>query len=443
MFRRGTSYALAALLVPVAAPPAHAAPTETGDDPYPGIYVGTITDATLPVRVHVVEVDLSSAEIHLRATAENERGQTTSAWAQEAGAVVAVNGDLFTPVGFVPQGLAYGGAGGGQNWGIASDTDAEGFVQFDASGGENHAQISPPEELVLSMDLPPETQGVVGGRPLLVRAGVAETSFDCNDAVTIACVRAPRTAVGVSHDGRTLYLVVVDGWQAGSIGWTDGELAQFMAKRGAWDALALDAGGSSVLYVKNQGGVVSSPSDGIERPVANQLGIQYGMLPPGTLVGFIRERDVFNGADLAGAKATLDTGQSMIVGANALYSFTGLAPRYTCVTASKTGYHKATSCKTVVSGQMEYNSIALFPNSDFIDGGPEPPDAAVPDAAGPTADASLANDAAPGADAANEPVQPAGCGCVAGGGPTAPGHAALGACALAGLLAMLRRKRTP
>ena len=39
--------------------------------------------------------------------------------------------------------------------------------------------------------LPEGTQGAISGRPLLIRAGAVETSFDCNDPITLACTRAP------------------------------------------------------------------------------------------------------------------------------------------------------------------------------------------------------------------------------------------------------------
>jgi hypothetical protein len=438
---------LAAIVVAAFAAPADAAVTETGGYPYPGVYVGERVYDDVPARVHVVEIDLSSAEIRLRATGEAERGQTTSAWAQQSGAVVAVNGDLFAPIGYVPDGLARGGAGGGQTWTIGGDTAEQGFLSFDRGGNVNHARISPPEDVVAPGDLPPEIEGVVSGRPMLVRAGVAAATFDCDDAVTIACERAPRAAVGVSQDGRTLFIVVVDGWQASSLGWTLAELAQFMAARGAHDALALDPGGASTLYVKAQGGVVSSPSDGVERPVANHLGILFGPLPPGTLVGFVKVKDVFNGAPIPGAVVTLDDGQTDTVGANGLYTFTDLSPRYTCATADAPGYHPATACKVVVSGTMVYNSIALFPDSDFIDAGPDgPPDASLPGTpdAAPQADGGDpgGGDGGPGGDGGDDGGGDGGtCGCRApghaGGHAGRAGHAGIGACVLGLFAAML------
>jgi hypothetical protein len=90
--------------------------------------------------------------------------------------------------------------------------------------------------------------------------------------------RHPRTAAGVSRDGRTLLLLVVDGRRPGwSIGATLPELAALMIDAGAWSAINLDGGGSSALWHREQGAagrVLNRPSDGRVRPVANHLGVR-------------------------------------------------------------------------------------------------------------------------------------------------------------------------
>jgi exopolysaccharide biosynthesis protein len=89
-------------------------------------------------------------------------------------------------------------------------------------------------------------------------------------------VRHPRTAAGVSKDGRTLYLVVVDGRQEGwSVGMTLPELGDLIAEFGAYDAVNLDGGGSSSFVYRPAGGEAKAnrPSDGAFRPVAVSLGV--------------------------------------------------------------------------------------------------------------------------------------------------------------------------
>jgi hypothetical protein len=407
----------AVLALAIAAPPAAAAPVvESSSTPYPGVTRTVYVDAAIPARIQVLAVDLSSSEITLGATREDQRGQTVSAFAAASGAQMAVNGDSFSPVDFTPSGLAMGQA---MIWASSSDDANNGFLRFEQSGNRTHLFISPPEEQVSAADLPPATQGVIGGRPMLVRTGVAVTAFDCTDHVALPCERAPRTAAAVSADGNTLWLVVVDGWQAASHGMTAAELGGFLDGLGAQDALMLDSGGASTMYV---GGVVNAPSDGVERVVANHLAVRHGALPPGQMLGFVRERDVIQGADIEGALVELDDGQTQTTGADGRFSFTSVAPHYTCATVSKAGYRTKTQCKQVVSNDLVYNSVALFPNSDFVDAAPGAPDAAIADA-GPTLDAPAGAADATGPDAGDGGGDP-GCGC-SGGGPPASSAALL------------------
>ena len=56
----------------------------------------------------------------------------------------------------------------------------------------------------------------------------------------------PRTALGTSHDGETLYLVTVDG-RGNSKGVTQNEMAYLMNELGSWHAINLDGGGSTTM----------------------------------------------------------------------------------------------------------------------------------------------------------------------------------------------------
>lgn len=68
--------------------------------------------------------------------------------------------------------------------------------------------------------------------------------------------RNPRTAIGYTSDG-DLIIVTVDGREKASVGMTLTELANFMKSIGCYNAMNLDGGGSTVLYVK--GKVVNHP----------------------------------------------------------------------------------------------------------------------------------------------------------------------------------------
>ena len=92
--------------------------------------------------------------------------------------------------------------------------------------------------------------------------------------------RHPRSAAGISPDGKFLYLLVVDGRQIRSIGSTEAETALLLKALGASDAVNFDGGGSSALalrYPDNTVRVVNTPIHGNipgrERAVAGCLGI--------------------------------------------------------------------------------------------------------------------------------------------------------------------------
>ncbi len=93
----------------------------------------------------------------------------------------------------------------------------------------------------------------------------------------------PRTAVGIDRDTNEVILLVIDGRQSFSRGYTMVELAKLMKKLGAEDALNLDGGGSSTMVAKKQNGkvrVVNSPSDGRPRDVPNGLEVFYAAPAP-------------------------------------------------------------------------------------------------------------------------------------------------------------------
>lgn len=86
----------------------------------------------------------------------------------------------------------------------------------------------------------------------------------------------PRTAVGIDDDTGQVLLLVVDGRQDFSRGYTLREVGRALRRLGAESGLNLDGGGSSTLVgpaLDPDGGlqVLNSPSDGHPRKVANGL----------------------------------------------------------------------------------------------------------------------------------------------------------------------------
>ncbi len=107
---------------------------------------------------------------------------------------------------------------------------------------------------------------IVSGAPLLLRKGSVGPLDDRESGKQ----RHPRTAVGIRSDGAWVVLVA-DGRQPGlSRGMTFEEAALALKSRGCDNAINLDGGGSTTLYLAGE--VVNTPSDfGIERPVSDAI----------------------------------------------------------------------------------------------------------------------------------------------------------------------------
>jgi hypothetical protein len=118
---------------------------------------------------------------------------------------------------------------------------------------------------------------VVGGWPMIVNDGksVAEYADIVEGTFTRFSVgRNPRSAAGISKDGSTLYLVVVDGRRPTDAGMSLAELAKTMLQLGAYDAMNFDGGGSTTMVV--EGKVVNRPSDQAgERAIGSGLLIVF------------------------------------------------------------------------------------------------------------------------------------------------------------------------
>lgn len=116
---------------------------------------------------------------------------------------------------------------------------------------------------------------IIGGGPRLVRDGVLHlTGEEERFQNDITKGRAPRTALGITEDGRLL-LVTVNGRQPNiSVGMSLAELGNLLMELGAVQAMNLDGGGSTTMVIRNL--VLNLPSDGKERPVSNAIVI----LPP-------------------------------------------------------------------------------------------------------------------------------------------------------------------
>lgn len=241
-----------------------------------------------PVRGYLVKVNLSADGLETVVTVPSDRAdasrgieadlEPTDRWAQRMGLVLAINANYYAALG-------------------GSLADIQGLAVSD------RAVVSPPRQFEGAWDpalifrgdgsatvglvADSELHGVVDGV-----AGIGASPSDrerggllVDDGINRGAAarvepqqRHPRTAAGVTADGMTLILAVIDGRQPEwSVGVTLQELADVLIAAGAYDAVNLDGGGSTSLYFVDAAGnvVTNRPSDkdGF-RPVANHLGFR-------------------------------------------------------------------------------------------------------------------------------------------------------------------------
>lgn len=240
------------LLALVLAPGARAA--DSWSDPLPG--VKRLHRQTSTQNMNALVVNLCAAGVSMRATAYGERGKKTSTFGALVGAQAAINGDFFGS-GYSTNGVS---AHDGQTWG-AADHGYVGPIAFGANKADlvAHEVVAGPEAWM---------KEIVSGHPTILWGGQQRN----NNGDSLCTVRHPRTAVGLSQDRRTLYMVVVDGRKPNRLGFTCDELSAFLKELGAWDGMNLDGGGSSTMWMG--GSIINYPSDSTgERVVGNHLAL--------------------------------------------------------------------------------------------------------------------------------------------------------------------------
>ncbi len=114
------------------------------------------------------------------------------------------------------------------------------------------------ENVEIEMSTNPKWENVkhiISGGPYLVKNGEVFVDTSAQRLNSIGG-RNPRTAIGYTRDN-DLILITVDGREGSSVGMTLGELAYFMKSLGCINAINLDGGGSTVMYVNGQ--IVNRP----------------------------------------------------------------------------------------------------------------------------------------------------------------------------------------
>jgi hypothetical protein len=142
-------------------------------------------------------------------------------------------------------------------------------------------KLLPGDPVSIEATLAPTTPGILSafsGKPVLVEDGAVVSGLWAHTGIQ-SLFAAPRTAVGLTEDGKTLIMAVVDGRLPGARGITLKELAEIMISLGAHEALNLDGGGSSTAAIQDliTGRVVlaNRPSGGAQRRVPYAIGVWH------------------------------------------------------------------------------------------------------------------------------------------------------------------------
>lgn len=197
-----------------------------------------------------------------------------SAFAENHHALAAINGSYFdmtlgNPVCY----LRINGNQVGENTPSKTDSVNRKYYQYATlalRGGR--PRLTVPDSNRLSEELMKEKNIMTAG-PMLLRDGKMVPQRDDRTFVTY---RHNRTALGIREDGTTLLLVADGRFKEEAEGLSLPELERVMLWLGCTDAINLDGGGSSTMYVKDSG-VVNYPSDNNihdhegERPVSNAI----------------------------------------------------------------------------------------------------------------------------------------------------------------------------
>jgi uncharacterized protein YigE (DUF2233 family) len=253
-------------------------------------------DATEPrlQKVFAVRVDLRAAGVELFETPDNGEApkettsETTGEFLAHYHLQVAINANFYAPC-CTPGDKDLIGLAVSRGTVVSPAVEKGVGAAVLAITRDNHATITKTGADFSTANIWTAVAGseivLLGG----VKPGLADVEF--NKAMH------PRTAVGISKDGRYLILLAIDGRQPGySVGATMDDVAEWLLRFGASDGLNLDGGGSTALVradgekavVLNQpSGVALGSSDNagksaaehVQRSNGNNLGVFARPLP--------------------------------------------------------------------------------------------------------------------------------------------------------------------
>lgn len=213
---------------------------------------------------YVARVDLSNNKVDVQITPKKKGKYLTSTFAEQNNCILAINGEAGETMAMDCELGAWSG-----NWVsdgkvvMMVDTDKRPFIGFSKENEANYY-----EESFVDREYKEAYYNAIWGRFDILKKG-ALVKHDPDRPYA-------RTVMGLSEDGKYLYLMIVDGKRPDhSVGLSYADCAKILRALGASDAMACDQGGSSCMYVENMGGIINRPadSDGVERPIYSHFGI--------------------------------------------------------------------------------------------------------------------------------------------------------------------------
>lgn len=221
---------------------------------YPHIEWRVIQDSELngaPASINILDIDLKRFDGDFLLAWYSDTLIKTSEIAKDKAAIAAVNGSFFDMR-----------AGGSvvflqENGLVAAEThDRSAFVNEGAYAVDTAGVVmilKKPENADWSYSS--AHRDILVSGPLLIHDGEPTSP----QRIPFNLNRHPRTAIGIAEEEHFL-LVTVDGRHLEAGGMNMWELQEFMKSLGCSDALNLDGGGSTTMYIRGKG-VVNYPSD--------------------------------------------------------------------------------------------------------------------------------------------------------------------------------------
>jgi Phosphodiester glycosidase len=250
-------------------------------NPFVGVKLHTITQTTPRLNVvNVVEIDMTADGISVLNTPGNGAApgetnvETTSAYVNRVQAQVGINTTFFNLGGTPTDNIGLLTSNGE----LISSNDASKPAVLNVSQANVATVSNAGPAGTYTASGPAAIWNAVAGSDRIIRDGVNVSPADSNVAGAFLNLN-PRTAAGVSQDKTKLFLLTVDGRQAGySQGMYLREVADVFLSFGVWNALNLDGGGSTTMaidyYYDGLGAQVQNrPSGGTQRAVGANLAI--------------------------------------------------------------------------------------------------------------------------------------------------------------------------